>query len=64
MQSNITFSNHGYRCFYKLPPAAPTILKPPGPDPSAVVEYASQYLEGCHATAGIPELAFPPVGTV
>lgn len=52
---------------YKLPPAAPTIFNPPVPPlpgPSFAVEYASQYREGCHATAGIPVLLFPPTGTV
>src|SRR5204863_9968180 len=40
----------------------PTLL----PNPSAVTEYASQYLDGCHATAGTatpepePALPIPP----
>lgn len=52
---------------YKLPPAAPTIFNPPAPPlpgPSLVVEYANQYRDGCHATAGIPTLLPPPTGTV
>ncbi|KAF3393445.1 hypothetical protein DPV78_009794 [Talaromyces pinophilus] len=42
---------------YSPPPAAPTILNPPALLPSAINEYANQYLVGCHATAGTPALA-------
>ena len=48
--------NHSYPA-HNPPPAAPTILSPPALLPSAISEYASQYLVGCHATAGTPALA-------